>query len=479
MQIEILDSIECEVPRADAATIAPCLSFKSTYWVQGPHKKSRKEYMKQVFSFKGKKVCRFYTGLLPRVLKYCEKNNISVNLIGEEFKPERQAKPNLKGPGFKELRDYQLRLIDTACGQHRGMIIAPTGSGKTVLFLGLISCYPEARILILCHTTTIIAQTIGELKKFGFKDVQQFGGGNKIQKPTGRIVASTIQSFSKLKPADYMDYFDIVLVDEAHAVAKQGSQYSKVLGNLLAPIRIGFTATPLKDPEAQLTYEGLLGPIIGELTMQEASELSILADPKLRLVKAEFPSSLSEIWNYQDSYEKVRENGKLVNGERTKIGAYSAGITENELRNLQIARLAQEFSDKKQTVLIFVTHIEHGERIQRATEKLTTRKVPFVQGNTPQKERDQIKKALIDRKIKICIATQSWVEGINIPNLSALILAGSGRNEKQLLQKIGRVLRRTKGKDQAIIVDFLDLGSRHLILHTGDRLGVYADLGWL
>ena len=56
MKIEILDSIECEIPREDGATIAPCLSFKSTYWVAGPHKKTKKEYMKNVFSFKGKKV---------------------------------------------------------------------------------------------------------------------------------------------------------------------------------------------------------------------------------------------------------------------------------------------------------------------------------------------------------------------------------------------------------------------------------------
>jgi hypothetical protein len=40
-------------------------------------------------------------------------------------------------------------------------------------------------------------------------------------------------------------------------------------------------------------------------------------------------------------------------------------------------------------------------------------------------------------------------------------------------------MRRTKGKNQAIIVDFLDLGNRHNITHTGDRLAIYSDLGWI
>lgn len=479
MKIKILDSIECEISRRDGQLLTPCLSFKSSYWVDGPNRKIKKEYMKQVFSFKGKYVYRFYTGLLPRVRAWCKENNIPVEVVGEEIRIEPQNKPHLEGPGFKKFRDYQLDLIDKACKYQRGILVAPTGSGKTVTFLGLISCFPELNVLVLCHTTTITSQTAEELKKFGFKDVELFGGGNRIQKPSRRIVVSTIQSFSKLDKKDYMDYFHCVIVDEAHSVAKQNSQYSKVLGNLLAPCRFGLTATPLKDPEAQLTYEGMLGPIIGELTIQEASELNILADPKLKLIKADFPSSLSDIWSYQDTYEKIRIGGKLVNGERIKVGAYTAGITENFPRNLQIAKSAKEFADKKQTVLIFVTHIEHGERIQHEIENLTQKRVPFVQGSMPQDEREKVKNSLLKKEISIVISTISWMEGLNVPNLSGLILAGGGRNEKQLLQKIGRVLRRTKSKDQAFIIDFLDLGNRHMILHTGERLATYSDLSWI
>ena len=85
MKIEIFHSVECGVSKADAALIAPCLSFESSYWVDGPHKKTKKIYTKNVFSFKGKHGYRFYTGLLPRVLDYCKKNDIDVDFFFNDF----------------------------------------------------------------------------------------------------------------------------------------------------------------------------------------------------------------------------------------------------------------------------------------------------------------------------------------------------------------------------------------------------------
>ena len=259
IQIKILDAIECEVSKKDGIKIAPCLSFDAVYWIQGPYKKVRKQYKKQIFSFKGKTVWRFYTGLLPRVVKWCNNNNINTRIIGEEFKITPQSKPNLAGIVF---RKDQLGLITSAYTVQRGIIQSPTGTGKTIIQLGILSCYPKQRALILAHTTAIVKQTYENLKKFGFKDVEMFGGGNKAQKPTKRITVSTMQSFVKINVEHYMDYYDIVIVDESHHIQKQDSTYSKILSNMLAPIRLGFTATVKTTDEAALINEGLLGPII-------------------------------------------------------------------------------------------------------------------------------------------------------------------------------------------------------------------------
>jgi len=476
MKIEILDAAECELSKRDAQIIAPCLSFEASYWVQGPHKKSRKTYQKQVFSHKGQQTWRFYTGLLQRVLDWCSEHNVAVQLVGDEFYIERQCEPNLRGITF---RDDQLDLIDKACKHQRGIIQSGTGTGKTIMQLGVISCYPDCNILILAHTTAIVKQTFDKLKEFGFKNIEMFGGGEKARKPVARITVSTMQSFSKLNPLDYIDYYDGIIIDEAHHVQSIDSTYAKILSKMLAPMRLGFTATKRTTPEAVLVNEGLLGPTIGKLTIKEATELGILAEPKLKFIKAKCDHGIMDIRNFQDSYKKIRVNGALVNGERTGVGVYTYGIVENEKRNRQIVEIIDKFKKQNKTTLIFVTQIEHGNILSRMIGKAHGDIIPFVQGSMSMDEREKTKKKLLSKELLVCIATTSWTEGVDIPNLDCVVMAGGGKSEIQTLQRLGRGLRKTSEKDTVTIVDFLDLSHFHLIRQTGERLATYSEQGWL
>jgi superfamily II DNA or RNA helicase len=476
MEITILDAIECEVSAPNGRRLVPCLSFESSYWQQGPYKKQRKSYMKQAFSFKGKTVWRFHTGLLPRVLAWCKENNVSVEVDGKEFKIKRQAKPNLDGI---TLRDDQLRLIDAACKRQRGVIHSVTGSGKTIMQLGILSCFPKHRALILAHTTAIVKQTFEKLKTYGFEDIEMFGGGISARKPTAQIAVSTMQTFIKIDPKDYVAFYDIVIIDESHHLQKLDSTYAKILGTMLSPMRLGFTATKRESMEAVLVNEGLLGPTLERVTIKEAAELGILATPKLKLIKAECSDNIMDIRNFQDTYEKVRVNGKLVNGDRLKAGVYTYGIVENIRRNRQIAEIVEGFVNKKMTTLIFVTHIAHGELLQEAIYKLIGYNTPFIRGNVSVDDREKVKAGLISKRIKVCIATTTWTEGVDVPSLDAVIMAGGGKSEIQTLQKLGRGLRKTKDKDTVIVVDFLDLKHFHLIRQTGERLSTYSDNDWL
>ena len=775
MQIEILDAIECQVSRADGELLFPCLSFESVYWKQGPFKRQRKTYQKSVFSFKGKEFWRFYTGLLPRIRQWCVDQGIPLEIVGEEIAIPRQNPPFLKGIGFKEFREDQLKLIDVACSAGRGVIEAATGVGKTLMQLGIMSCYPKSNILLLAHTTGIISQTFQELKRFGFKDIEMYGAGNKIEIPKARITISTMQSWIKLDPKYYIDRYDCCIVDEClspdteilttngwklikdledekvaqynqttrhisfvkptkkiakwhkgnlirfynqyntdllgtplheqpyfitasgydtikkqsfkdwkasgshsyptagfiqnnreltnmdrfkimtaadgrithrpskehhiiqfsfskerkinrfkqivnacgynynevkptkkkanvklrrrflvraphgitknlyaicpiekvslefvndfiaelvqwdgstkhnilywsgtnkkdadyiqaicslagvtvshniqkdnrkdtyndmhrmvfildkdlrccqsiqktiipydnmvycvrvpdsnivirrnnrvmitgncHHIQKQDSTYATILSHLLSPIRLGFTATVRTNKEAQLISEGLLGPVIGRTTIEEAAELNILATPKLRLIKAKCNPDILDLRKYQDVYEY--------------------GIVSNKLRNNQIAEITKEFYDKEMTTLIFVTQIEHGLLLVDLLEDQLNCKVPFVRGEMPEEQRTKVKKELISNKIKVVIATTSWREGVDVPSLSAVVLGGGGKSEIQTLQGIGRGLRKTKDKDEVIVVDFLDLTHFHLTRQTGERLAIYSENSWL
>jgi len=454
--IEILDNIECKVSKADAAVIQPAISFDASYWVQGQYRKIKKEYLKKIWAMNGRKYMTFYTGSLPRVVNFCKENKIRTKIIGEELIVPAEKKPKIKGITF---RKDQVELIKNCTDKGRGIIAGGTGIGKTVIQAGVISCYKGFNVLLLAHTVAITGQTFKRFEEYGFKSIELFGGGNKAIKPTKRIVISTIQSFVKLNPKDYVDYFDIVIVDEVHHCSKKDSQYKKVLTAMLAPNRFGFTATPPKDPEGILISEGLIGPIIGELSIHKATELGILAKPKMIL--------------------KIAKYGPELENARTWPQAYKHGIVENEHRNKQIVDTAIEYVDKGDPVLIFVVQIKQGETLQKMLEERLNRKVAFVQGSMKGETRKKVQSQMQKKRGRVAIATSTWTEGTDIPGLAAVILADGGMGETKTLQKIGRGLRKTKDKDTVDIVDFLDLHNYHLTRHTGHRLFIYSSQGWI
>ncbi len=318
MNIEILDPIECRVDKTNARALIPCLSYRSSFWRQGRFKKERREYDKQFFSRKGKDYWYFYLGHLRRVKDYLDKEGILWIVEERDWTNLSFSRPSL--PNIK-FRSDQLTLMDQALEKQRGVILSPTGTGKTLLQLGILSAFPNNRALILAHTTAIVNQTVDELEKFGGEYIQKIGAGGKYGGEFwGDIIVSTMQSFNKIDPKDYCDQFPIVIVDEGHHVSKFDGTYANILSHLLSVVRLAFTATEPTLAEAKLALEGLIGPIIGEFTINEASEKGILAKPKIKILKSAFDHSVRELRSYRQVYEE--------------------GIVQNTSRNQQIVDVA-------------------------------------------------------------------------------------------------------------------------------------------
>jgi len=193
--------------------------------------------------------------------------------------------------------------------------------------------------------------------------------------------------------------------------------------------------------------------VIGELTIDEAVELGILAEPKIKLVKSRYNPKIRELRTYATVYEE--------------------GIVQNNHRNQTIVTLASEYAKEGKTVLIMVNKIDHGKNIEDLGG------FTFVRGETTGEARDRAKQLIIDRKLKVIITTNVWREGINIPNLDVVINAGGGKSEIATLQSIGRGLRKTDKKEKVIIVDFFDPSHPYLVSHFGERVCLYFSQNWI
>jgi len=444
----------CDIDKKHKELFKKCLEYDSVFYIQGQYSNKRKSNKAYLINRDGS----FLTGLLPRVTGYLKKKSIKFKIINrdkEVFKKEKD--PFLNGLDYKnEQTLLQLGAVEKAIKLQRGIIKLPTGTGKTVVSLLLMSAYPSARILFLCHTIDLLYQTVEELKKYGFKNIKIIGAGKKEEylHLDNCIVVSIDKSF--IKQTDYDLFFDIVVNDECHHSNSEKSYFAQILQNCYAPIKIGLSATPHTEGKKQLVQEGILGPIIAELTVTEAVKQGILLPIKLNLIPVPVNKEFDDYKaSFKSTYQKV--------------------IIEGKVRN----KLIVEESLKFGTCLIMIKDIKHGENIYQMFKKVHPEvKVKFVRGKVKGEERVKIKKQLNDKELDVVIATSVWKEGVNIPTLNHVINACGYKSEIPALQMLGRGSRKAEGKDQLVLTDFIDCYKK-LAIHFAYRMTAYKTSGWI
>jgi len=447
MKITIHNPVRSSVNVSEMRYIHPILSHDAIFYQKTRFTKERRMWRKPVYKRDGNKLY-FYTGLVSRIVN---------KFPGTDLEILYDLDITLSSPHLKNLtiREDQSLLVESfiKSNMKRGLILAPTGSGKTVLQMAILSCLPkETNVLILAHTISLVKQLYDEFSK-EFKNVMYIDGTTK-NTPTQGIVVSTIQTYKNMV-VEHNNY-NAIIVDEAHHASSPSYEY--VLNKIHAPIRLGFTATPPTDPEKILAIEGLLGPVIAQQTINEASKLEILAKPKIKIVKLPINEKVKKLRNYNDVIEY--------------------GILLNNKRNDSILEVVKKARNEKKTVLILVNKIEHGERLHQMclqNQLLSS----FVNGATESESREHTKRLLNNKTLDVVIVTSVWREGINIPSLNIIINAGGGKGEIPTIQAIGRGLRRTSDKEEVIIYDFFDPSHTYLIDHFGSRLCIYMENNWI
>lgn len=455
IKLKILDPVHTETNMEGKLNLNRELSYQAYYWHKRKAEYGKKRvdcpvYMIQTLSNSSH---IFLTGLLPKAMSFLDELKMSYELIGETPKIE-YGSPNIPGLTY---RPDQKRLIKAALENGRGVLQAPCGSGKTIVLLGITAAFNEENILFLCHNVTLISQFREELIKWGF-DPREIGVLSGSHNTTGRIQLASIQSFYKLKPRDYVNKYQVILVDECHMVSNLEGMYGYVLQRTLAPVRIGVTATmPYRD-EAKFALEGLIGSKLGELTVKEGNEIGIIAKPEIQILEVPDSGVLEACTNYPTVYQE--------------------GVVDNFWRNLMIVSEAKEQVQKGKSVLVNVNRIEHGH-ILEALGKEIELDCKFIHGDADEDTRNRVKKALDSKETMCVIASTIFKEGVNIRSLDTCINAAGQKSEIATLQALGRGLRTTESKKTVLIIDFKDMGNKYLRSHFRARYAIYKKNGWM
>lgn len=349
-------------------------------------------------------------------------------------------------------RDYQIKAIIAAFKQQKAVVISPTASGKSmILFLIAmlnLKMNPNAKILLIVPSINLVDQMKGDFLEYGenteLPDIHTIYSGQERHNECP-ITISTWQSLQMIQSKEFFKDFDLVLVDEVHGASNSTGQksMSMVVQKLIqacsnAKMKIGVSGTIQDEKINRLQLEGLFGKINQFTNTKELMDKGTLSKLKINFL----------VLNYNDELKKQCHN--LPYPDEMKL------ITEIEERRKFVVNLAKKIKGKN--VLILFRNIEFGKLIYNDLLKLELdRNVHYVSGETKGKDREETRQTTIeDTDGIICASIGVFATGVNIPNLEYLIFAQSQKSKIKVLQSIGRVIRKSKTKDKAVVIDLVD-----------------------
>ena len=371
--------------------------------------------------------------------------------------------------------DYQYDAIYQAIHKRNLVLLSPTSSGKS-LIIHAIARFAETlhkRILIICPTKQLVEQMYTDFADYTSND-SAWGVSDHAHKiyagfdkhTNASIVISTWQSIYNLE-SKYFTQFGCVICDETHLA--KGDSISSILGGCSnANMRIGLTGSLDDSHTNKMVIQGLLGDIYTVATSRELIDKGHLTDIKISAIMLNYSDNTKK-----DILSKKKSEDKFSYSDEIDF------LVSHKKRNTFLIKLALS---RKGNVLLLFNLEKHGKELYKiAQERNTGKKIFYIDGKVDVDYREAARAALeTSEEVAIIASVKTTSTGVNTKNLKHLIFATPSKSVVQVLQSIGRGLRKAKGKTHVEVYDIGDLltKSRKKTNYTHDhfvqRLEIYA-----
>jgi superfamily II DNA or RNA helicase len=361
-------------------------------------------------------------------------------------------------------RSHQVTAITewTKAGR-RGVVSLPTGAGKTVL---AVMCMSEVRrpTLICVPTIDLMNQWRDVLQKFFSVDVGMLGGGSHdIKDITVATYDSAALQAERLGPK-----FGFVIFDECHHLPAPG--YSMIAQTLIAPFRLGLSATIERADGGEERLYDLVGDLVFEGRFGELEEKT-LAPYKVVQVEVEMTTDELTRYNHARSVYKAFLRSSRIN---FADGDGWAQFIALSARSPQGRAAMQAFREQKRLAhaasnklleLWRILNLHRGERVIVFTDENSLAYnigrqffVPVLTHHTKPLERTRILESFKRGEIRVIATSKVLNEGVDVPEASVgVVLSGSG-TVREHVQRLGRILRHQEGKN-AVLYEIISRGT--------------------
>lgn len=363
------------------------------------------------------------------------------------------------------LRAYQKgALVAWGAADTRGIVVLPTGAGKTRVALAAIS---ELGVpaLVVVPTRALLSQWVAELSTLTPEPIGVLGDGERVLAP---ITVSTFESAYRLMP-EIGARFDLLVVDEVHHFGV--GVRDELLEMSVARARLGLTATP-PGPLALSRLELLVGPVVYELGVADLAG-KYLSD--FDLVELRLPLDHDERERYQADYRRfsevyrrfVRANPAASWRDFTSAAAATAEgrVALNAWRR---SKKLISLTRKKSRAVSEILARHRGGKVlvftadNDAAYALARRELVMpITCEIGRKERTSALDRFREGKIRVLVSSRVLNEGLDVPDASVAVIVGGTRGEREHVQRIGRLLRPEPGK-RAVVYELVSSGTREV-----------------
>lgn len=325
--------------------------------------------------------------------------------------------------------------------RNRNLIVAATGTGKTVIsafdFRRFYKANPTAKFLFIAHREEILKQARSTfravLRSHSFGEL--WVGG--IEPDHFNQLFASVQTlnsrFDQLKVTP--DFFDFIVIDEVHHIA--ADSYRPILNRFRPEILLGLTATPERHDGSDIR-EDFCGTIAAELRLPEAINRRHLCP--FQYFGLDDPTDLSTVqW----------VKGRYLPSELTRI------YTANDMRVGHILRSMEEVLGNIHAIkaLAFCVSQDHA---QYMAEKFLLKGIKAaVLTSANSENRVALREQLLSGQISILFVVDIFNEGVDIPEIDTVIFLRPTESLTVFLQQLGRGLRLSEGKDCLTVLDFV------------------------
>jgi superfamily II DNA or RNA helicase len=394
-----------------------------------------------------------HEGVLNRVLHLCAQAGYDVNYVKlPPLFPQPRFDPGVVRGLMPDQVECFVSIMSAVgspglIGGSGALIQATMGAGKTWVIAALCRAY-RRNVMVVTRGKAVVRRLHTGLTDILADDGLSVGIYQGATKVRGDITVTTAKLMRHFDP----DEIDVLIFDECHHAA--GNQTSVEVMGFDKAIKIGLSAT-IKDrfDGKDALLQALFGPMVYELTDQQAEELGRVVPMKVFALQVPFGPSTST-WK------------SMVAKERN-------AIWRNMHRNKAIQDVAETVPPDQQ-LIVFVATKEHGEILQRGF----LQGYPFYHGDMSDGEQRPLLAAFESGELKRLIATDSIGEGVDPQNLMVVIDANWKTSSTQVPQRAGRNRRHGVNKTWGVLVTFQDDFDDLARQKSNERLSQYRKRGY-